>query len=163
MLWLRTAAYTTTFVAMVFGLLPRWVVAAAGGAALVRGLPVLAGMVLIVLGVCVMVWTWGAFGVHGRGTPAPFDPPRRLVARGPYRYVRNPMYLAGVLVLLGEAVLFASPVLLGYTVVYWLATHLLVVGYEERTLARSFGTSYAEYRAAVHRWLPRLVRETPAR
>jgi protein-S-isoprenylcysteine O-methyltransferase Ste14 len=107
------------------------------------------------VGFAVMPWTWGAFGVHGRGTPMPFDPPRELVVQGPYRYVRNPMYVAGVLVLLGEALLFTSLPLLEYAAAFWLATHLLVLGYEEPRLRRSFGDGYERYRATVNRWVPR--------
>ena len=91
----------------------------------------------------------------GGGTPGPWDAPRRVVARGPYRWVRNPIYLAALLVVLGEAWLFASPRLLAYAAAMAFCFHLFVTGYEERTLARRFGPAYLEYRRAVPRWIPR--------
>jgi protein-S-isoprenylcysteine O-methyltransferase Ste14 len=103
-----------------------------------------------------MLWCWYEFVTRGRGTPMPIDPPRRLVVVGPYRYVRNPMYVAGLLVLLGQATLYGAVSLLWYAAGFALATHLFVVGYEERTLRRRFGADYDAYRAAVGRWIPRL-------
>ena len=96
----------------------------------------------------------------GGGTPGPWDAPRRVVARGPYRWVRNPIYLAALLVVLGEAWLFTSPRLLAYAAVMAACFHLFVTGYEERTLARRFGPAYLEYRRAVPRWIPRKHRPT---
>ena len=87
--------------------------------------------------------------------------PRELVARGMYRFVRNPMYLALILVLLGETVLFRSRRLLGYGLGIWLALHALVVLYEERGLARAFGAGFTRYRERVPRWLPRLHPPAP--
>ena len=103
MIWLRTALFTTGFVATMFVLVPGWILAGSGKPAPVDGAPRLAGIALLVLGTLVMAWCWGAFGVHGKGTPAPFDPPRQLVIRGPYRYVRNPMYLGGILAIVGSS------------------------------------------------------------
>jgi len=82
--------------------------------------------------------------------------PRELVARGMYRFVRNPMYAAMVLVLLGESVLFRSWRVFGYALGVWLIVHLLVVVYEERALTRTFGESFRRYRERVPRWLPRV-------
>jgi len=98
------------------------------------------------------------FAVVGRGTPAPFDPPRELVAAGLYRWVRNPMYLSALLLLVGEAILLEAPVLLRYAAAFFLATHLFVVLYEEPVLRRKFGGSYDRYRATVPRWLARRPR-----
>ena len=78
-----------------------------------------------------------------------------MVAAGPYRWVRNPIYLAALLVVLGEAWLFTSPRLLAYAAAMAACFHLFVTGYEERTLARRFGPAYLEYRRAVPRWIPR--------
>ena len=106
MLWLRTVVVSSTFAAIFFLLLPRWILATAGRPAMATGLPLIGALMLIAAAIALMLWCVGAFGVHGRGTPAPFDPPRELVVRGPYRYMRNPLYLAGILVLLGQAALF---------------------------------------------------------
>jgi protein-S-isoprenylcysteine O-methyltransferase Ste14 len=114
-------------------------------------------LLVVVAGVVLCLWSTFGFALRGLGTPAPFDPPRRLVVVGPYRYVRNPMYIAALLVLLGQAALFGAPQLVPYAAVFALAAHAFVVGYEERTLARRFGADYAAYRAAVGRWLPRLT------
>jgi protein-S-isoprenylcysteine O-methyltransferase Ste14 len=95
------------------------------------------------------------FAVVGRGTPGPWDAPRRLVAVGPYRWVRNPIYLSALLVVLGEAWLFLSWALLLYVGIMGVSFHLFVIGYEERTLRRRFGESYARYSRAVSRWVPR--------
>ena len=94
------------------------------------------------------------FGVRGRGTPAPIDAPKRLVVDGLYRYVRNPMYIGVLLVVVGWAVLFGSAALVWYPV--WVAPffHLFVVLVEEPILAHTFGAEYARYRAAVRRWIP---------
>lgn len=94
------------------------------------------------------------FAVHGRGTPAPIDAPRRLVARGLYRYVRNPMYIGVLLIVLGEAALFESMTLLLYAAAFFAVLHLFVVLYEEPTLRRKFGDSYLRYSRSVRRWVP---------
>ncbi len=98
------------------------------------------------------------FALVGRGTPAPFDPPQALVATRLYRWVRNPMYLSALLLLVGEAILLEAPVLLRYAAAFFLVTHLFVVLYEEPALRRKFGESYDRYRATVPRWLPRRPR-----
>src|SRR5690348_11621975 len=110
---------------------------------------------VIAAGAALYVWCVWNFAAVGRGTPGPWDAPRQVVARGPYRWVRNPIYLAALLVVLGEAWLFASPVLLAYAAAMAFCFHLFVTGYEERTLARRFGPAYLEYRRAVPRWIPR--------
>src|SRR5690242_15942606 len=93
---------------------------------------------VIAAGAALYVWCVWNFAAVGRGTPGPWDAPRQVVARGPYRWVRNPIYLAALLVVLGEAWLFASPVLLAYAAAMAFCFHLFVTGYEERTLARRF-------------------------
>ena len=122
----------------------------------------LAGWVPIAFGMAVLVWCWVGFVAQGRGTPAPYDPPRQLVTGQLYRWVRNPMYVALVIVLLGESVAFQSLALLVYAGVVWLACHLFVVLYEEPALHRRFGTAYDTYREQVPRWLPRLRRSATA-
>ncbi|MGH7856994.1 MAG: methyltransferase family protein, partial [Candidatus Binatia bacterium] len=100
-----------------------------------------------------------AFTAVGRGTPAPFDPPRRLVTSGPYAWTRNPIYVAVPLILFGEALWFGSGALLAYGVILLLGFHLRVVYYEEPKLRRSFGAAFDEYCAAVPRWIPRRRRK----
>jgi protein-S-isoprenylcysteine O-methyltransferase Ste14 len=92
------------------------------------------------------------FASYGRGTPAPFDPPKRLVARGMYRYTRNPMYSGMFLILLSETLLFASRAMLLYTAAVFAGFHLYVLLLEEPRLRKKFGESYREYCHAVPRW-----------
>jgi protein-S-isoprenylcysteine O-methyltransferase Ste14 len=113
------------------------------------------GALLIAPGAALYLWCAWAFVTAGQGTPAPVDPPKRLVATGLYRMVRNPMYVGIVLILLGESIVFASLTLLGYAVLAWLCCHLFVVLYEEPALRRKFGESYKEYCKSVPRWVPR--------
>lgn len=98
------------------------------------------------------VWN---FSTAGRGTPGLWDPPRRVVVSGPYRWVRNPIYLAALLIVAGEAWLFFSADLLIYAAVLAAGFHLLVICYEERKLRARFGEQYEAYRRTVRRWLPR--------
>ena len=92
------------------------------------------------------------FVTRGRGTPAPFDPPRVFIASGPFRCVRNPMYVGWFAVILGAGLVFRSPSMLILAVGFLLAAHLLVVLYEEPALIARFGDSYREYRKSVPRW-----------
>lgn len=112
-------------------------------------------LVLIAAGLGLYLVCERAFAAAGRGTPGPWDPPRALVVVGPYRWVRNPIYLAAITVVLGEALLFASLALVEYAVVMALVVHLFVTAYEERKLRRSFGDQYLAYTSQVNRWLPR--------
>jgi protein-S-isoprenylcysteine O-methyltransferase Ste14 len=114
-----------------------------------------AGIVVGAAGGALALWCIWTFASVGRGTPAPFDPPRKLVVRGPYGYVRNPMYIGAALALSGAALFYRSIPLFGYAILFLLATHLFVVCYEEPTLARLFGADYEAYRARVRRWLAR--------
>ena len=106
-------------------------------------------------GVALYAWCVWNFAAVGGGTPGPWDAPLRVVAAGPYRWVRNPIYLAALLIVLGEAWLFLSPALVAYAAVMALFFHLFITGYEERTLDRRFGRAYQDYRATVPRWIPR--------
>jgi protein-S-isoprenylcysteine O-methyltransferase Ste14 len=109
----------------------------------------------IAFGIALSAWCVVEFATRGRGTPAPWDAPRHFVASGPYRAVRNPMYLAAAAVVLGEAIAFGSLALIAYLIALITVWHLFVVMYEEPTLARRFGTQYEEYRRAVPGWWPR--------
>ena len=109
---------------------------------------------LIAAGVALYVSCVRVFAVVGRGTPGLWDAPRRFVAAGPYRWVRNPIYIAAVLIVSGEAALFGSAAVLEYAAGLALACHLFVVGYEEPRLRARFGEPYEAYRRAVSRWVP---------
>ncbi|MGH7832606.1 MAG: methyltransferase family protein [Candidatus Binatia bacterium] len=119
------------------------------------GLMFLLALVLLLIGGAIYLWCVWDFAASGRGTPAPIDPPTKLVDRGLYRYTRNPMYVGVITVLLGWAVLFRGTALLIYTFCVAIGFHLFVVLYEEPRLARQFGAEYHDYRARVGRWLPR--------
>ena len=95
------------------------------------------------------------FASVGRGTPGPWDAPRSIVAVGPYRWVRNPIYIGALLAVVGEAWLFLSLPLLVYAGGMAICFHLFVMGYEEPTLRRRFGETYGEYLRTVPRWIPR--------
>ena len=100
------------------------------------------------------LWCISTFVWIGRGTPAPFDRPRRLVIRGPYRFVRNPMYIGAGLALGSAALFYKSLPLLVYGGAFLLACHLFVLSYEEPTLKRTFGPEYEAYCHRVSRWWP---------
>jgi protein-S-isoprenylcysteine O-methyltransferase Ste14 len=113
------------------------------------------GLVLIGLGLLLVVWTVGLFARVGRGTLAPWDPTRRIVVRGPYRHVRNPMISGVTLILLGEAALFGSLPLLIWAGAFLAVNAVYMPLVEEPGLRRRFGEEYDRYRANVPRWLPR--------
>lgn len=112
------------------------------------------GVALMVVGGALAVACVVTFVVRGRGTPAPFDAPREFVAGGPYRWVRNPMYLGGFLVLAGYALCAVSFAALLVAFGMLAAAHLFAVLYEEPTLERRFGASYRAYRRRTRRWIP---------
>jgi protein-S-isoprenylcysteine O-methyltransferase Ste14 len=116
---------------------------------------VLLGWLAIACGAALAASCVWVFVLRGRGTPAPFDAPRQVVAVGPYTIVRNPMYLGGFLILLGFGLVQRSPAIVVFSAVWLLIVHLAVVFLEEPDLRRKFGPSYDEYRRAVPRWLPR--------
>ena len=103
---------------------------------------------VIAVGVALYAWCVWNFAAVGGGTPGPWDAPSRVVAAGPYRWVRNPIYLAALLIVLGQAWLFLAPQLLAYAAVMAVFFHLFITGYEERTLDRRFGRAYQDYQAA---------------
>jgi protein-S-isoprenylcysteine O-methyltransferase Ste14 len=113
------------------------------------------GAILIAAGVPVLLHAFWRFVVEGFGTPAPIAAPERLVVGGLYRYVRNPMYVALVSILVGEALLLGQPVLLVWAATFLLATFSFVHWYEEPTLRSRFGERYEAYRRAVPGWWPR--------
>jgi protein-S-isoprenylcysteine O-methyltransferase Ste14 len=100
------------------------------------------GALLLVVSVLVLLESFARFALQGVGTPAPVFPTRHLVVNGLYRYVRNPMYLAVVSIIFGQAMILGSVSLLAYGVLVWLTLHLFVLAYEEPTLRKTFGTEY---------------------
>jgi protein-S-isoprenylcysteine O-methyltransferase Ste14 len=118
--------------------------------------PRVAGALLLAAGAGVLLHAFARFVVEGAGTPAPVAPTERLVIGGLYRHVRNPMYLAVLAAIVGQALLLGQPVLLAYAAFVALAFVTFVGLYEEPTLLRSYGEQYARYRRAVPGWWPRL-------
>jgi protein-S-isoprenylcysteine O-methyltransferase Ste14 len=116
-----------------------------------------AGMLLIAAGLPGLIDSFARFALQGLGTPAPVAPPQKLVVTGLYRHVRNPMYVAIVAVILGQATLFGDRTLLIYGGLLWLSFHAFVLAFEEPVLAESFGAQYEDFRANVPRWIPRLT------
>jgi len=108
-----------------------------------------------ITGAAGMVWCFWDFTVKGRGTPAPIDPPKELVATGPYRYVRNPMYVSGLIALIGWILWSPSLSLILASILFFTATHSFVLLYEEPALKKKFGTAYESYLRKVPRWIPR--------
>jgi len=155
---LRAVLYSSAFV-----LLWAWLAASARplDARLPLTIPVWArppGLALALAGALLVLWCIGTFVARGRGTPAPFDPPREFVAAGPYRYVRNPMYIGAFGILAGAGLALRSPSIIGVGVLFLLLVHLLVLLYEEPSLGSRFGDPYLHYKSSVHRWLPRSPR-----
>jgi protein-S-isoprenylcysteine O-methyltransferase Ste14 len=111
-------------------------------------------LVPLVIGSSIYLRCVWDFATIGRGTPAPIDAPKRLVVAGLYRYVRNPMYVGVLLVVLGWAVFFWSRSILLYAGIVTVGFHTFVVLFEEPILSQRFGNSYDAYRRSVHRWIP---------
>ena len=113
-----------------------------------------AGVAMMVVGGILAITCLAMFVVRGEGTAAPFDPPRKFVAVGPYRFVRNPMYVGGFTVLFGLGLYEQSPAILLLTLPFLVCAHLFVVLYEEPRLRVTFGDAYNAYCRSVHRWRP---------
>ncbi len=116
------------------------------------------GFALLLAGLVLLLWCVRDFYIAGRGTLAPWAPPQHLVVVGLYRYARNPMYVAVLMIVLGWSLAFTSAPLAFYALVLALAFHLRVVLHEEPWLRRQFGADWNAYATAVPRWLPRLPR-----
>ena len=152
----RAITYAAFFIGFVLLYLPGRFLAWSG---IVRpaviGPPQVAGMIMVTIGTAIALWCVFTFVFIGKGTPAPFDPPRKLVIRGPYRFVRNPMYIGAEMTLAGAALYYESLSIFIYSCLFLLITHLFVVLYEEPTLRRTFGDEYEAYFRRVRRWLPK--------
>ena len=117
---------------------------------------VIAGSFFVLAGVIFSYKTTCLFLTVGDGTPAPWAPPRNFVVSGPYCYVRNPMLLSVLSVLVGEAIFFGSFAILIWCGVFWVINTIYFIWFEEPSLARRFGDDYIEYKKNVRRWLPRV-------
>jgi len=114
------------------------------------------GVLLIVAGLPVLLDSFARFALQGLGTPAPIFPTRHLVVNGLYRYVRNPMYVAVVSLVVGQGLFFGNVRVLEYGIAVWAAFYLFVLIYEEPTLRNTYGPEYEQFCAHVPRWIPRL-------
>ena len=151
----RGLTYAALFIGAFLVFIPGRILARVGiQPVTVISMPEILGLIVAVLGLALAITCVLTFAFVGKGTPAPFDPPRALVVRGPYRFVRNPMYIGAGTALLGAALYYRSLALAGYALVFLLITHLFVMLYEEPHLRQVFGTSYEEYLRTVHRWMP---------
>jgi len=152
---IRALIYGIVFVGLLLVYVPSRLLNAAGVVPpKVIGTAQIAGVIITTIGAAVALWCLLTFVFVGEGTAAPFDPPRRLVVRGPYRFVRNPMYIGAILAMVGLALFYRSLSILIYAGGIFLATHLLVVAYEEPTLRRTFRSDYEAYCRRVNRWWP---------
>lgn len=151
----RAITYATLFIALLLIYLPARVLFWSGvSRPAAIDAPQITGMIVGAMGAAIALWCIFTFVWVGKGTPAPFDAPRRLVIRGPYRYVRNPMYIGATLALCGAALFYRSGALLAYGAAFILTCHLFVIVYEEPTLRRTFGPEYEAYCHRVRRWWP---------
>jgi protein-S-isoprenylcysteine O-methyltransferase Ste14 len=142
---------------LVAGVLPYWLTRwQAAGPLPGRPVPAIIGALLIAVGSASLVESFARFVMRGGGTPAPVAPPRELVVSGQYRLVRNPMYVALLAIIAGQALILGRVILVGYAVAAWALFHLWVVAYEEPNLKGRFGGAYAAYCSHVRRWLPRI-------
>jgi len=155
MIWLRALSFVVAVQFTVIGAVP-WLLARVGPH-LTLGVWHWLGLVPLVIGALALLWCNWAFVVRGRGTAAPYDPPRALVIHGLYRHVRNPMYVSAGLIIFGIALWTGAAILFGYFLLLALSYHLFVRYYEEPHLQRVFGQPYAEYCLNVPRWRPRVT------
>ncbi|UCI09419.1 methyltransferase family protein [Mesorhizobium sp. B1-1-8] len=116
-----------------------------------------AGWILVVAAAAILLHAFARFALEGLGTPAPVAPTEKLVIGGIYRHVRNPMYVAVLSIILGQALLFSSWAVIVYGMIAGAAMISFVKVYEEPTLACRYGAEYETYRRAVPGWLPRIT------
>jgi protein-S-isoprenylcysteine O-methyltransferase Ste14 len=154
-LLLRSLLWTLLLPGFVAGYIP-WVFFGLPNARIIPVTPwTVLGFIFIAAGVVLLTACIFEFARSGRGTLSPIDPPRQLVVRGLYHYVRNPMYLSVTCIVLGEALLLRSQALFVYWLSWFLLVNVFVIAYEEPALRRHFGASYDDYARAVGRWVPR--------
>ena len=150
----RSALYASAFTVL-WGWLSLRVRAAAGDWFILPPETRPIGVAFLIIGGALAVWCIFEFFRVGGGTPAPFDPPRALVQSGPYRYVRNPMYLGGMGALVGFGLWNSSATMVLFSIGFIVLAHFLVIFYEEPILERQFGSRYLIYKTLVGRWLPK--------
>lgn len=124
---------------------------------ILSGLMLILGILLIFLGLLFVFYTNKSFLEIGKGTLAPWDPPKKLVVDGTYRHVRNPMISGVLMIVLGEALLFSSIELFILFILFFIVNHVYFVYLEEPGLIKRFGKDYIEYKKNVPRWIPRLT------
>jgi protein-S-isoprenylcysteine O-methyltransferase Ste14 len=156
----RALIIAPLFIALWLWWLPRWI---AGPNVFADPRPL--GWIVVAVGAVIGLPCVWEFAWRGLGTPAPFDPPRKLVISGPYRYVRNPMYVGMGIAILGFAIVFphGSLVFLGELLTAFVLVSIFIIAYEEPTLRGLFGDDYADYCHNVRRWIPRLTPWNAAR
>lgn len=155
---LKTLLFLVLVPGTVAGLIPSLLMAGALGPLFDLGVARYVAVPCWIVGFGMLLWCMWDFVWTGHGTPAPLDPPTRLVARGLYHMVRNPMYVGVGTILCGHLLWFPTGWLLAYTGAILLAFHLFVVLYEEPVLTRQFGDQYRQYCQRVPRWIPKVTR-----
>jgi protein-S-isoprenylcysteine O-methyltransferase Ste14 len=152
---MRAIVYATVFMGFTLVFLPMRVLAWSGFSEPASiGVREVAGVITLIIGLALTLSCVFAFVFVGKGTPFPFDPPRRLVIRGPYTIIRNPMYIGAALAMSGAALYYGSWWLLGYVALFLLVAEVFVLTYEEPTLRDMFGAEYIAYCTHVGRWIP---------
>jgi len=142
----------------VAGWMPRWIRSRSNAAVWLEVDAVrVVGALLFTAGLLILLDCFARFAIQGLGTPAPVAPTKTLVVTGLYRYVRNPMYVAVLALILGQGLLWANLQVMGYGCAVWVVFHFWVMAYEEPTLADTFASQYADFRLNVPRWIPRLT------
>lgn len=155
MLWIKNLFLLVLVPGVAVGLVPWWILHNAHTLPVLKlDLLSLLAIVLFLCGAVTVIWVVWEFTTIGKGTPAPFDPPRHFVSRGLYRLTRNPMYTGALTMLMSEALYFRSLPLLLYACLVFLVLHLFIVLVEEPGLRKRFGTEYMDYCSSVSRWIP---------
>jgi protein-S-isoprenylcysteine O-methyltransferase Ste14 len=154
-LFIRTALFTLVAPLMVMAVIPYLIAVRFTWVQVDLGLVKYAGVVLQGIAWGIYLWCAADF-MRSQGTPAPVDPPKELVMRGLYRYVRNPMYVGVMTGIAGVAVWFGEALVVVYGVIGFVLVHTFVTVYEEPHLRKVFGQAYEGYCKAVPRWIPRL-------
>ena len=153
-LWLRNVFFVLLQPGIVVGLIPYFIVTRSQAKSLATlHTTHYLGLLAMLVGLIVVLSCVFGFIKHGKGTLSPADPTQRLVIKGLYRYSRNPMYVGVLLLLLGEALLFGSAMLLLYMLLVGIGFHLFVVYVEEPRLRKDFGEQYKVYCQKVRRWV----------